>query len=160
MDYTKISKPKPTEAKGMKWSDYFWSEGGWIGWILLYWLLFAIHFFDIAIPYITPINKEYLSIFFLIFGLILTKSAFHYRKNWNDRFKKLKNLYTTSYENRENEANNIFNKMKYLFEKYPENQILDEKERKELLGELDKYRGNFSNKQEMKQLRGDSDYET
>lgn len=157
---SKIPSPKSTEAKGMKWSDYFWSEGGWIGWIVLYWLLFGIQFFEIKIPYIATINREYLLIFFLIFGLILTKSALHYRKNWSNRFKKLKNLYTTSYENRENEANNIFNRMKCLFEKYPDNQILNEKERKELLGELDKYRWNFSNKQEMKQLKGDSDYET
>jgi len=161
MDYTKTPNPKPTETSGMKWTDYFWSEGGWIGWIIAYWWLFG-EFFDIKIPFITeriaPVDMKYLFGFFLIIGLVLTKSAFHYRKKWNNKFKKLKDFYLTNYENKENEANNIFNKMKFLLENYTKNQSFDQEEWNKLLEKFDKYRCTFSNKIEIKQLKGDTDY--
>jgi len=150
-------KPKQVEVKSMKWSDYFWSEGGWVGWIFVYWWILG-QFVGFQIPYIAErlgyVDKIYLFIFFVIAGLILSKSAVHYRKKWNDRFKELKNQYFIDCNSRHNEANNIASKIKLLMDGKD-----SEEGWKDLVKMIDEHSASFDCKK-IQQLKGDSDYET
>lgn len=149
--------PKTVEGQVMKWSDYFLLGGGWLGWVFLYWLLFVYRFINEEC-FVIPFSKQYLCFLFLLLGLVLTYSAFHYRKNWNDKFQKIKQLWMRHYMGRQEEINCIYGKLKFLCEKHESNGEWDKESWSKLLKDFDKHITTVRNIEEIKRLKGDSDY--
>jgi len=148
--------PKTAEGIGMTWRDYFWKEGGWIGWIIVYWILFVEHFVYSFLPQVKRVEIWF--IVFLLFGLVLSSSAIRYRFKWNNKFKELKELWLKHHIELNTNIANIFNKLNYLY-RYPIKQEDKNNEWEKLFKDFQKYLEDIGNTEDVKKLKGDKDYE-